>query len=229
LSEATEIYQRAARLHPNEPSVFNDLGLCFARQNMLPQSLSSLERAIQLRPQERLYRNNMATVLVETGNVDAAYDHLKAVHAEPVALYNLGFLMQKKGDSKGAAVLFSKALAQNPSLVEARIWLDRLNGQAPTAAEDRPETPLQASMPGRSASVPASPRFAPAADAEQGSTSRGGLLPRLRHRSASGPGGSGVQDAPLPPPISIPSAAHPSAPGPMVQPLPPVGDSSVRR
>ena len=229
LSEATGIYQQAARLHPTEPSVFNDLGLCFARRNMLPQSLSSLDRAIQLRPEERLYRNNMATILVEIGNVDAAYDHLKAVHTEAVAFYNLGFLMQKKGDSRGAAVLFSKALAKNPSFVEAKIWLDRLSGQAPAATEDRRASPLQATVPRRSLRVPISLRSTPTARPEQGSMSRGGQLPRLRQRSSPDRGVPSVRNAPMPPLTSVPSTGRPNPPMPTVQPLPPISDGPIRR
>jgi len=157
LTEATELYRQAARSNPDEPSVFNDLGLCLARQNLLPQSLSALERAVQLAPERRLYRNNIATVLVEQGNVDAAFGHLKAVHEEAVAYYNLGYLMLKKGEPKAASRLFAEALAKNPSLVEARIWLRKLESdearpqnvrrQPPRLRSATRPTPRPAGMP----------------------------------------------------------------------------------
>lgn len=137
--EAVRLYQQAAQAHPDQAAVLNDLGLCYARRKRLSEAAAQLERAVQLSPKEARYRNNLATVLVEMGDVDRAFAHLAAVHGEAVAYYNLGYLMHKKGEPKAAAVLFGKALQVDPSLSEARIWLERLGGVpaalAPTAGE----------------------------------------------------------------------------------------------
>jgi len=142
LDEAVRLYRQAAEAHPNQPAVFNDLGLCFARQDQLQESIAALERAIRLSPKRPLYRNNIATVLVELGDVDTAFEQLSAVHDEATAYYNLAYLLYKKGESKAAAALFSKALASNPSLTEAKIWLEKLGNRAAVAVQ--PEKPAGA-------------------------------------------------------------------------------------
>lgn len=242
LEEATELYQRAARLSPDDPAPFNDLGLCFARRQMLPQSLSSLERAIQLAPERALHRHNIATVLVEQGNVDAAFGHLKAVHDEAVAYYNLGYLMLKKGETKAAARLFSEALAKNPSLVEAKIWLRQLEGQGATtrnaqrpatpdvrSANRQPRTPGLSMRPPRDQAtvqnrapqgVPVRPQPALSAPMNRAAEAPPILAPMPPNAPARQSGSSAPGAGPLAPPREI--TPSPKKPVPVLQPLPPV-------
>ena len=138
MAEATRLYQRAAKAHPKNASIFNDLGLCLARQRKFSESMSALGQAIKLDPKKWLYRNNMAMVLVETGKVDAAVSHLMAVQEEAVAHYNVGYILQKKGDSEAAATHFAKALEEDPSLAEARLWLAKLGREPASIAESAP-------------------------------------------------------------------------------------------
>ncbi len=240
LRKATELYQQAARSNPNDPSIFNDLGLCFARRNMLTQSLSALDRAIQLQPDRRLYRNNIATVLVEQGNVDAAFGHLKAVHEEAIAYYNLGYLMLQKGDQRAAARLFSEALAKNPSLVEARIWLSKLESLGASPQNARRPTPhlRSAVRQRRQPSTPAEVSMRPMRDqraAQVRQLQSPPSQPRMMPPSPSiGSPRVSTDVAPLPPISAVPGGSRSSAPPPqhsppagpsipVVQPLPPVG------
>ena len=241
-AEATALYQRAARSNADEPSVFNDLGLCFARRNMLSQSLSALERAIQLAPGRRLYRNNIATVLVEEGNVDAAFSHLRAVHDEAVAYYNLGYLMLTKGESMAAARLFAEALSKNPSLVEARIWLKKLESNGVEPQNARRQAPRLRSATGQPADTPRL-SMRPWRGETTGQRRRFRDLPPQPAVTAPDPtvgyGRHPARVAPLPPPTAVHDGRGPSAPGPelsipvrstragvpepVFQPLPPVG------
>jgi tetratricopeptide (TPR) repeat protein len=200
--EATALYQRAAKAHPEAPAVFNDLGLCFARRKMYPESVASLERAVQLDPKSALVRQNLATVLVETSQVAAAFDHLRAVQPEAVAYYNLGYLLQKKGQTSEAAHCFAMALEKDPSMQPAAQWLAALGGppQAAPAMARRPAPPAEPS---------------------------GTVWVDDQGRPASPTGGFRQ----LPPVAAPPSAAMPTAPMPedygpggaqSVYPLPPV-------
>jgi hypothetical protein len=72
----------------------------------------------------------MAVLLVETGQSDLAMKHLAAVYPEADACYKLGFLLQAKGDTRQAIGAFSRALALNPSMKEARTWLEHLRSDA---------------------------------------------------------------------------------------------------
>jgi Tfp pilus assembly protein PilF len=220
LAEATGLYGRAVKAEPKNASVYNDLGLCLARQKKFGESRAALEQAIQLEPRKWLYRNNIAMVLVEMGQVDAAMAHLAAVQDEAVAHYNIGYILQKKGDSKAAAQHFAKALAKNPRLVEAQVWLDKLGQGPPSVAQSRPpaamQSPAAPRMGNRTLGGPAPQSPAPAP------------LPRPElqapGRPISAPGYANV--APLPPATSLDQAPVPGesngARSPVTHPLPPV-------
>lgn len=137
LEEAMELYRRAVQAKPASAVAHNDLGICYARRGMLAEAIASLGKAIQSQPKQPLYRNNAATVLVEMNRVDEAFSHLKAVHPEAIACYNMGYLLHKAGDPQAAARMFAEAAARDPSLKEARAWAERLRA-ADGHAETRP-------------------------------------------------------------------------------------------
>ena len=235
--EAVAYYQQAARAHAKEAGVYNDLGLCYAKRRFYHDSITSLQKAVQLQPQKPLYRNNLAAVLVETGDVDGAYAQLAAVHEEAVAYYNLGYLMYRKGQPKAAAVLFNKALERKPSMAEARIFLERL-GPLPLASPQSgqtlqsqlPRSPELRTPPPSSATAPASPitsrtpRFPtgdpPASPPPRLSEVR--QLPPISHAEPAQPELSVSDDPPLPPSTGSPGATSPAASHPDdTVPLPP--------
>jgi Tfp pilus assembly protein PilF len=233
--EALRLYQQAAKTHPDQAVVFNDLGLCYARHKRLNEALPHLERAVQLKPKEVLYRNNLATVLVELGDVDRAFEHLTAVHDEASAYYNLGYLLQQKGRTNAAVVLFTKALEKNPSMTEARLWLERLGGTPqPPSPQGVPQTVqrfdrgtvgVDDRFPRRT--LPATTVLAPGAPE---TTVPGPNMSRWNRPPAPAPGrvlpsDNRVEDAPLPPPMpsseGMIRGQDVSVPGPEMAPLPP--------
>jgi tetratricopeptide (TPR) repeat protein len=129
LEDATKLYERAAEKHPEVAAAQNDLGLCYARRGMLEQSIQSLAKAVKLDPKKALYRNNIATVLVEQKRVDEALEHLRSVHSEAVAYYNVAYLLNQRNDTAGAKAHFHMALEKDPNLAPAREWLAKLEGQ----------------------------------------------------------------------------------------------------
>jgi tetratricopeptide (TPR) repeat protein len=173
--EALQLYLSTAKDHPQEPAVFNDLGLFFARTGKSADGVRAFERAIQLQPNRPLYRNNLAALLVDMNQPDKAMSQLGAVYGEAEACYKLGYLLEKKGRSRDAAALFARAVQLNPKMTEARVWLQHLEGnQVPSARMAQrpmvphgagPETPGPASAPPILRSVspdaPAGPRAGP--------------------------------------------------------------------
>lgn len=126
LEEATRLYETAAKAFPKEAAVFNDLGLCFAQRGMFEKSTAAIDEAIRLQPAIVLYRNNIAMVLVDLGQIETAYSHLASVHPEAIAHYNLGYLLLKKGQNGEAARQFAMAAQRDPTLIQAQQWLQRL-------------------------------------------------------------------------------------------------------
>lgn len=129
--EAIKLYQQAAKADPRDAGVCNNLALCYARRNMFDEAVASMGRAIALQPNSVLYRNNMATILVDRGKYAEAFAHLRAVHSEAAAYYNMGFLLNRKKKRQEAIEHFAAAVRLDPSMTDARGWLDRLQPNSP--------------------------------------------------------------------------------------------------
>jgi tetratricopeptide (TPR) repeat protein len=136
---ATKYYQRALKKHPKEASAHNDLGLCYHRRGMLPEAVKSLQTAIELQPHRKLYRDNLAAVLVDQGKPTDALVQLSAAHGEAVGNYNLGYLLAQKKNKSAALYHFRKAAEKDPSLTAANEWVAQLSGGA--GAGGPPSTP----------------------------------------------------------------------------------------
>ncbi len=124
--EALDTYQRAVKYHPGSAAAWNHLGLCLARQGRLSDAADALQKAVDLEPRQELYRTNLAVIFVESGRTEDALRQLRAVQDEAQAYYNLGYLLQKKGDAAAAARYFNLALQRKPDFEEARQWLESL-------------------------------------------------------------------------------------------------------
>ncbi len=127
--ESQEQYQKAVKYHPEKAVVWNHLALSLARQGKRTEAVGVFQKAIALEPKNELYRTNLAVLFVELGRLDEALAQLRAVQDKPHACYNLGYLLQKKGDRPLAARYFQMALQRKPDFEEARQWLEALRSQ----------------------------------------------------------------------------------------------------
>jgi Tfp pilus assembly protein PilF len=107
----------------------------------LPQAAATLQSAVQMQPGKALYRNNLATVLVEMGRRQEALTQLQAVHPPAVANYNLGYLLERRGESANAITCYQTALAMDPGMTAAQTALFKLDASPLT------ETAMVASGP----------------------------------------------------------------------------------
>ncbi len=189
--EADQLYQRAIRAHPQRATVYNDYGLSLARRGQFTQAVSVLERAVKLEPRRWLYRNNIAMVLVQLGQTEAALRHLRAVQPEAVACYNVGYMLQRRGDRQAAAAMFAKALESDPTMAPAKARLDQLRQQLAAGAGASQQ------VPDRDSSLPRLSR------ADSGVS----IAPRPAGKPAAGPETGAVAS----PPRSIPAAPLPPA------------------
>lgn len=206
-AEALEWYTRAAQQHPNEPAAHNDLGLCLARQGRFADAAIEFDRAVSLAPERTLYRNNLATVLVELGRQDDALRHLTAAHGAAVAHYNLGYLLQRRGQVDAAREQFALAAQIDPSLTAAQSALAQLAPLADAPAASIAAAPtgtpgagspagVTVTLPAAGTSVPAGPPKAvpPAAGVAAGPAGGPPVLaqPSVRPDLSSPTGGSPV-------------------------------------
>jgi Tfp pilus assembly protein PilF len=129
-AEAERLYHEATTADASSALAWNDLGLCYARQRKHEQAVNSLDKAIELQPQNQMYRNNVATVLVEMGQADKAWSHLTATNPLAVAHYNMGYLLNKQGQRQLAMQHLQRAIAEDGSLAAAEQLLAQLERQA---------------------------------------------------------------------------------------------------
>lgn len=204
LPEAIELYQKAIRLSPDDAAIHNDMGLSYARARKFNEAAAALGRAVELQPKAALYRNNLAMVLVDLGQIDNAFTHLAAVHSPAVAHYNLGYLLNQKGQTALAVQHFSFALQMEPSLTQAQYWLQRL-------------TPAPAASPQSMAASPQDPstvRVANRPDVVQLPTSAPSAPQPVAPAAANGPPVCRVEQQlvvtpapPVSPPLAQPKSA----------------------
>ncbi len=127
--EALALYRRALKTHPDNASVYNNMGAYYGSRGMFEQAVKALEQAARLQPRQANYRANIAVVLVHLQRYDEAYSHLRAVHGEAASYYNIGFLLKGEGELQAAGHHFQMALNTDPSMKRARYWLNRVEGQ----------------------------------------------------------------------------------------------------
>lgn len=158
LNKAMVYYRQAVKAHPQDATGHNDLGLCYARQNRLQEAAQSLERAVQLEPNNPRYRNNIAKVLVEMGYPEPAFAHLAEAHGEAVAHYNVGCLLYERGDREGALEHFATAYEMDRTMAAAYEWTVAVQNELdPTGnmlAQAAPAGPTATATDGRYASQP---------------------------------------------------------------------------
>jgi Tfp pilus assembly protein PilF len=138
---ATKYYQRALRKHSKNATVHNDMGLCYHRHGKLNEAAKALKSAVELAPHKKLYRDNLAAVLVDQGKIPEALAQLQKAHGEAVGNYNLGYLLAQKRDTAGALRHFRRAAQVDPSLAEAQQWVAQLSGQSAQVAVAGPRQP----------------------------------------------------------------------------------------
>ena len=103
---------------------------------MLREAIEAARHAVELRPREPRYCNNLAALLVEAGRPQEAFKQLREIYDEPVAHYDLGFLLNKRGMKAAALQEFTIALRLSPGMAAAREWVTRLSrerGESPAA------------------------------------------------------------------------------------------------
>ena len=130
---AVSQYETLLLVHRNDPVALNDLALCRLKQGNIEQAESRLLRAVELDPDNKRYRNNLAAILVTANKLDEAFTHLEHAHGGAIAHYNLGNLLHRTGNSPRAVEYLNIAVAMDPSLTPAIDLLKQIQHEATAA------------------------------------------------------------------------------------------------
>lgn len=102
---------------------------------MHSRSRSFLAFAIALQPRDNIYRSNAASLWLRGGDLEGALRHARAAvelaPEDPIALTNLGFLLEKQGDGQDqeALSLYSKALKLAPGIKQIQTNYENLKAR----------------------------------------------------------------------------------------------------
>ena len=135
MQEAIAVYRRAVSIHQNDPVVANDLGLCLARSGQFDEAVRTLDMAVRLNPSNTMYRNNLAAVLVESNRARDAYAVLEQTYGPAIASYNVGYLLNQRGNQAQAHEYLTQSLQHDPNLRQARVILNRMNNELEQSAD----------------------------------------------------------------------------------------------
>lgn len=126
IDNAIQAYEYLLRIEPGHAVGLNDLGLCWARKGDMRAALKSLQGAVEASPRSIRYRNNLAKVLIETNQLDAAEQVLTQLRGKALGQAGVGALLAERGRVEEARTYLQAALVSNPNLVAAQQKLDSL-------------------------------------------------------------------------------------------------------
>ena len=122
LAEAERGYREILRREPEHADSLHLLGVIAMQSGDLPSALSLVQRAVALRPDAAVCRNNLGQVLDRLGRYDeAARCYEAAIELDPgyaEANNNLGFLLARQDRLTEADALYRKAIDLEPEYAE---------------------------------------------------------------------------------------------------------------
>lgn len=129
-AKARIYYQIAAKLYPNLPQVYNNMGVLLLRENKLEEAELMYRKALEIKPGYFAPYSNLSNIFISRGEVDRAIGLMReAVSASPenhFAYLTLARLYIKIDDFEAAESALKKALGINKRFIEARHELGRL-------------------------------------------------------------------------------------------------------
>ncbi len=140
--QAEPHYQKAQKLAPRDPKVWNDSGYSAYLQGRWDEAERSFRTAMKLAPGDARIRTNLGMTLGAAGKSQEALGLLSANDGEAVGHANLGYLLASTGQNQQARQEYRAALAMRPDLQLATQALAQLDRQEQGNPVERPETAI---------------------------------------------------------------------------------------
>jgi protein O-GlcNAc transferase len=134
LKAAQVVYEEILDYFPDHPDALHLSGLIAHQWGNSDDGIKRIGRALEHRPHKTVFRENLAKILFDAGNVqlgqggyhEAIDCFLKAIEMEPANAdfhHNLGVAHQETGALEKAISCYRQAVQQNPDLAEAHFNL----------------------------------------------------------------------------------------------------------
>lgn len=125
-AEAEKQLQRAQKLRPKDPLVHAAWGEFYATQQQWGPAVKKYRDAIELAPDEPLYKHQLAVILGKSGDWDGALSAFKTIVTPGEAHYNIGYLQHQQGLLVEAEGHLQQAVQAKPDLALAAALLARI-------------------------------------------------------------------------------------------------------
>lgn len=123
LSKALEFYERAWKLDPNNPDIYQNLGMLAWKMNMLEAAEKFVRLFITMAPGHSFGPINLAGILRDQGRFSDAIELLRAevykTPEDPDLWNSLGTVLLESGDPDQAATFYSEALRLDEGFARA--------------------------------------------------------------------------------------------------------------
>jgi Flp pilus assembly protein TadD len=184
-AQAEVHYQKALKLSPKDPKIWNDAGYSYYLQGRWADAERTLKTAAKLAPEDERIRINLGLTLAAAGKPGQALPLLSQTSGDATGHANLGYLLAATGQTDLARRQYETALAMRPNFelaTRAIAQLDRQerggnqSGAAPTLMAQGAHVPApprdpgvnQASAARNTIPPPAARSVAPALEAPSG-------------------------------------------------------------
>ena len=123
-ASALETLDFAVAREPTSADLWNRHGSLLDDMNRLAEARRSFERALAIKPDSHLIRNNLATSYRKSGMLDDALDQYRRAYAadskNTSIILNLAGCLAEEGQTEQSLALFEKLFEHDPDNVEAR-------------------------------------------------------------------------------------------------------------
>jgi tetratricopeptide (TPR) repeat protein len=130
-------YQSGLKANAQEPSLWFELGMHYARRKEWQPALDNLRKATELDQENRTYADMLAYSLARAGRYDESFECFKKTVGEARAHYNVARMLSHVKENELAKEHLRLALKANPELASARQMLaeiDTSSTSKPTVA-----------------------------------------------------------------------------------------------
>jgi tetratricopeptide (TPR) repeat protein len=134
MAAAVETYKKALAVTTKDATIWYELGMCQARQKQFDEAADSLQKACELRPDDKKCRETMGYTLARAGRWAEALTTLTGVVGEARAQFALARMLQHTGRTEEARQYVAAALSREPELPGARELLASLTSQPAAGA-----------------------------------------------------------------------------------------------
>ena len=109
--------------YPNEPLLFNIIGICYKASNQFSSAVQSFEKALAIKPDDIKANFNLGIIHMEMGQLDYAvrfYEKVLVLDQNYTdAYYNLGITFEELGHQEEAVKSYKNAIATKPDFADA--------------------------------------------------------------------------------------------------------------